>query len=205
MSEKIYGDRDLMAMDISGNHYCRHVDHMTRESLHSKSDIAAELGWRDMQIAALQQKLDAVLAENVVLKESREVLAKNALETCKEVYCAGYRNTALHDGLMQSTGNRNIYPNPIRVMVDEAINQLKTPATDAILNDVRAEAIRDFWNDSLADVGHVLGEIGAYQDASEAAVIVHDELRERVEDFAAHLRAETDTTSSQYESLAGGK
>ena len=62
MSDKIYGERDLMAMDIAGNHYCRHVSAMTREGLDSKSDIAAELGWRDMQIAALQQKLDAANA-----------------------------------------------------------------------------------------------------------------------------------------------
>lgn len=60
--------------------------------------------------------------------------------------------------------------------------------TDAILNSVRAEAVQSLWNDSLSDVGHVLEEIGAYQDASEAAGIVHDEIKERVEDFAAQLR-----------------
>lgn len=57
-----YAVRDLMAMDIAGNHYCRHVDHMTREQLHSKSDIAAELGWRDMQIAKLTAERDALAA-----------------------------------------------------------------------------------------------------------------------------------------------
>ncbi|WP_128602037.1 hypothetical protein [Pantoea wallisii] len=41
---------------------------MTAEQLHSKSDIAAELGWRDMQIAALQQNRDALAAENAALK-----------------------------------------------------------------------------------------------------------------------------------------
>jgi hypothetical protein len=60
--EKQYAERDLMAMDIAGNHYCRHVDHMTREKLHSKSDIAAELGWRDMQIAKLTAERDALAA-----------------------------------------------------------------------------------------------------------------------------------------------
>lgn len=68
MHNKIYAERDLMALDEAGNHYIRHVDHMTREGLHSKSDIAAELGWRDMQIAALQQKLDALLTEYVAIK-----------------------------------------------------------------------------------------------------------------------------------------
>lgn len=64
MSEaRQYAERDLMGMDDAGNHYCRHISAMTREGLDSKSDIAAELGWRDMQIAALQQKLDAAEAK----------------------------------------------------------------------------------------------------------------------------------------------
>ena len=66
------------------------------------------------------------------------------------------------------------------------------PATDSYLNSVRAEAVQSLWNDSLSDVGHVLEEIGAYQDASEAAGIVHDEIKERVEDFANQLRAGKD-------------
>lgn len=74
MSEvKQYAERDLMAMDIAGNHYCRHVDHMTREKLHSKSDIAAELGWRDMQIAKLTAEREALAAENVALKSIRNL------------------------------------------------------------------------------------------------------------------------------------
>ncbi|PPS58852.1 hypothetical protein CRX72_23950 [Pantoea sp. BRM17] len=156
MSEKIYGDRDLMAMDISGNHYCRHVDHMTRESLHSKSDIAAELGWRDMQIAALQQKLDAVLAENVVLKGFID-------EDC---YTLGEA--------WSSNGQ----------VTDAAQSVPETPATDALLNAVRAEGVevvRKHPAIGLCSLTHICDEI------------------------SAQLRAETDTTSSQYESLAGGK
>lgn len=56
---KQYAERDLMAMDFAGDHYCRHVSAMTSEQLHSKSDIAAELGWRDMQIASLKEQLTA--------------------------------------------------------------------------------------------------------------------------------------------------
>lgn len=60
---KQYADRDAMALDEAGGYYMRHVMAMTGEQLHGKGDIAAELGWRDMQIAAVQQKLDEVLAE----------------------------------------------------------------------------------------------------------------------------------------------
>lgn len=61
--EKHYCERDLLEMDRAGNHYGNHVMAMTAEQLHSKSDIAAELGWRDMKIAELQHKLDALYAE----------------------------------------------------------------------------------------------------------------------------------------------
>lgn len=61
--EKQYAERDLMGVDVTGNHYCRHISAMTREQLHSKSDIAAELGWRDMQIAELKAQRDALAAD----------------------------------------------------------------------------------------------------------------------------------------------
>ena len=52
---KQYAERDAMAMDMAGNYYCRHVSAMTEEGLHAKSDIAAELAWRDMEIDRLRK------------------------------------------------------------------------------------------------------------------------------------------------------
>ncbi|WP_277971903.1 hypothetical protein [Pantoea agglomerans] len=72
------------------------------------------------------------------------------------------------------------------------IIKAETPATDAYLNSVRAEAVQKLWNDSLNDVGHMLRDIGAFRDASGAAGIVHDEIKERVEEFASQLRAGKD-------------
>ncbi|KAA1217093.1 hypothetical protein AWJ09_04325 [Vibrio cholerae] len=54
MSE--YQERDLMELDKVGNHYSKHVLAMTREDLRSKSDIAAELGYRDMVIDKLTEE-----------------------------------------------------------------------------------------------------------------------------------------------------
>lgn len=51
---KHYAERDLMAL---GEYYTRHVDAMTAEELHSKSDIAAELAHRDMLIDKLADTL----------------------------------------------------------------------------------------------------------------------------------------------------
>ena len=53
---KQYAERDHMALDEAGNYYCRHVSAMTAEGLHAKSDIAAELAWRDMEIARLKRE-----------------------------------------------------------------------------------------------------------------------------------------------------
>lgn len=47
---KLYAKKDHRAL---GEHYLRHVCAMTSEGLHAKSDIAAELAWRDMRIEAL--------------------------------------------------------------------------------------------------------------------------------------------------------
>ena len=51
MSKKLYADRDTVGQ---GQVYVDHVLAMTRESLHNKSDIAAELAERDIEIAALK-------------------------------------------------------------------------------------------------------------------------------------------------------
>ena len=59
----LYTERDVMQLDKNGNYYCKHVAAMTREGLHSKSDIAAELGFRDSQIDQLKQ-------ENTELREA---------------------------------------------------------------------------------------------------------------------------------------
>ncbi len=52
---KQYCERDVMALDRAGGYYARHIQAMTTEGLESKSDIAAELGWRDMRIAKLDR------------------------------------------------------------------------------------------------------------------------------------------------------
>ncbi|WP_336062244.1 hypothetical protein [Serratia sp. 201] len=86
-------------------------------------------------------KCDALAVENAALKLSRETLAKNALETCNDVFSAGFHSPALHRGLMESTGNRNTYPNPISALVNEAVRELDTPATDAALAAIQAQGV----------------------------------------------------------------
>lgn len=54
---KHYADRDILAQ---GDYYARHVMALTAESLHDKSDIAAELAHRDQEINRLRAELDAL-------------------------------------------------------------------------------------------------------------------------------------------------
>lgn len=120
MSEvKQYAERDLMAMDIAGNHYCRHVDHMTREKLHSKSDIAAELGWRDMQVAKLTAERDALAAEMSVMD-------------------------AIHDKcLFISDDDYDACPKSVQEII-RSLAVMQIPTTSAYLNSVRAEGVESF-------------------------------------------------------------
>lgn len=69
---KNYADRDIVALDKAGDYYVRHVSAMTAEDLHSKSDIAAELGHRDMVIDRLKARADMA-----------KRLAETARELCK--------------------------------------------------------------------------------------------------------------------------
>lgn len=55
------------------------------------------------------------------LSESRLSLAQNALEMCNDVFCAGYHESMIYKGMMESTGNRNKFPHPIKTVVETAI------------------------------------------------------------------------------------
>ena len=43
-------------------HYIKHITAMTNEDLRSKAEIAAELAYRDHQIAELQEALNSLLS-----------------------------------------------------------------------------------------------------------------------------------------------
>lgn len=68
MSE--YAERDIVALDKAEGYYIRHVDAMTAEGLHAKSDIAAELAWRDAELDRLRAALGRIAADKVQLNEN---------------------------------------------------------------------------------------------------------------------------------------
>lgn len=60
MAEYDYEGRFNYDDDRFSAHYAKHVDAMTRESLHSKSAIAVELAWRDFEVERLRESLDTI-------------------------------------------------------------------------------------------------------------------------------------------------
>jgi len=66
---KLYADRDTNALEP---HYYKHVNAMTTERLHAKSHIAAELAWRDKEIARLRKALSEV--RNIASDRERFVM-----------------------------------------------------------------------------------------------------------------------------------
>lgn len=60
---KQYDTETRLEAVMGSNHYGSHVHAMTAEKLHSKSDIAVELAWRDMKISDLLAKLEAANKE----------------------------------------------------------------------------------------------------------------------------------------------
>lgn len=56
---------------IESSHYDKHVSAMTGEQLHSKSDIAAELAFRDAEIERLRGRIGR--AESTLLQAKRKM------------------------------------------------------------------------------------------------------------------------------------
>lgn len=67
MSALLYAKRNPMDLDRAGDYYCKHVMAMTAEDLHSKSDIAMELGHRDRVIDVLLNAAKKTLTDNLDL------------------------------------------------------------------------------------------------------------------------------------------
>lgn len=81
-----YALRNPIDLDRAGGYYVRHVCAMTREGLHLKSKIAAELAWRDMEIDRLKAErtvAPVVLPEPVSDEQIKAVFLANGF-TIKE-------------------------------------------------------------------------------------------------------------------------
>ncbi|ELS7799207.1 hypothetical protein QPC79_002909 [Escherichia coli] len=114
------------------------------------------------KFAEAEAKCAALAAENAELKSSREILAKNTLEACNAIASAGFSHEAIMRGFYASTGNGNKYPKPITTLVDEALLDFQTPATDAFLAEVRAQGVEMFADHLLCpDIDDTIRDFAA--------------------------------------------
>lgn len=93
---KQYANRDAMALDDAGGYYCRHVSAMTGEGLYAKSDIAAELGYRDMVIDQLKKAIsDGAINLHFPLDSTPEQILQdhNVIEAALEERLARIRES----------------------------------------------------------------------------------------------------------------
>lgn len=74
MNESLYAERDIIAL---GHFYTQHVEAMTSEDLRSKSDIAAELAYRDSVIAKLQKQLAKAIVLTTNDKKALKILCND--------------------------------------------------------------------------------------------------------------------------------
>lgn len=111
MSIKLYKERNTIGQ---GQVYADHVLAMTRESLHDKSDIAAELAERDIEIAALKRmngQLKVMANSNYgagrggEFMKSREQLLTEALQALLNMDVNGH---TLQDRLQFSDKGRTL-------------------------------------------------------------------------------------------------
>lgn len=88
MPEQIYKPRDKEAL---GDHYFRHLEAMTSESLHSKADVAAELAFRDGRIAELEEEREGAITRESILRSDLAIKSRDF-----DGYAAAARVIALH-------------------------------------------------------------------------------------------------------------
>lgn len=134
-------------------------------------------------IAALKAERDAVLAENALMLK----LLTDISEQYQEVKTESEESAAIID--LDYISEVNTY---VSRDVDGG-NPFS--ATDALLSTVRADGVEMFAKHCDDSIGFIEPEDEDFYTLME----------EQARTFAAQLRAETDTTPSQYESLAGGK
>lgn len=169
MSEKIYAERDIIGMDSKGGHYCRHISAMTREGLHSKSDIAAELGFRDMVIAELEAKCAALAAEREIVNADNAYLRDQIMCLARECDRITYTHTNKVTDAHQSEAERDLANT--------------YPASSALLAEVRASAVEE----ACLKISNAI--VNCYQDEQiglDAAATICG-------DFAAQLRQDANT------------
>lgn len=161
--DKFYDVRDAMALDTAGGYYFRHVSAMTAEELDRKSDIAAELGWRDMQIADLQRKVEALAVERDLVAADNSYLRGQIISWAKECDRIIYTHT-------------NKVTDAHQLEAEKELSSTLRMA-DAVLAGIEARGVDKFAKYCGEDNSVFVEAKSYYRGLSEAACEFSDHLR----------------------------
>jgi len=145
MIEKLYAQRDAYELDVTGSFYIRHVSAMTSEGLHSKADIAAELGYRDSVISKLKADYDKLAAESAQMKSIIDAVTDlNAEPTYHEggMGC-GLEDRGIHD---RYEAMRHGWDQAMERVYGEVIpcaEELDFKDTDAAIAELKSDARKE--------------------------------------------------------------
>lgn len=111
-----YPEHDPMELEP---YYCQHIEAMTAEELHGKSDIAIQLAWRDKEIAELRAKVQWFVekAADERLDGYRELgqKAATAEQKCDELAVRIRELEDFETGIRQTLENNGVeikHPHP---------------------------------------------------------------------------------------------
>ncbi|MFM1041141.1 hypothetical protein WFK21_09910 [Yersinia enterocolitica] len=122
MSEIKQYDTEVRLEAVMGtNHYGVHIHAMTAENLHSKSDIAVELAWRDLRIEQLIAQLEAAQKEihdlKMKLSDAGCLLVEWKHRVEQSEYTANKAEAALSAAQLDATRWRALLSSPaIRIL-----------------------------------------------------------------------------------------
>jgi hypothetical protein len=124
---KLYAQREIEDMGVF---YTQHVDHMTSEGLHEKSEIAAELGFRDQRIAALESEI-ASAYDGMMVRQNKMVALETELANAKQS-CIKGRCGGCHYFTLRSTWGSRCWKRGIPKDADGYCDEFEPPKTTAI-------------------------------------------------------------------------
>lgn len=202
MTDKNYAMRSGQELDKAGGYYWRHTLAMTREGLHNKSDIAKELGYRDMEIDRLKgelAKLQALSVTSVFLDVvpgydgmDHEVYATSVEDVVEKLSDMGSRLEDYQLGIVVAPVAADTLPmQPVVRAADGCIRFRENRIVSALLEhssrhgySLNETAIGDFTDDEHMQLAQLIGySVSGYGDlsyASEESVSRADELAEAI-------------------------
>ncbi|EPA3121193.1 hypothetical protein ACQ24W_001009 [Yersinia enterocolitica] len=142
MSEIKQYDTEVRLEAVMGtNHYGVHIHAMTTEDLHSKSGIAVELAWRDLRIEQLA-------GENAVMKQVIDSVTDldNEPKYHSEGMGCGLEDRGITDRYDAMQHGWECAMERVYGEVIPCAEELDFTATDAALNEIKAQGVEEYGN-----------------------------------------------------------